>query len=435
MRREDLLRKFDKNGFAVALVHLAAIIFLLVVLIISAVITYGCEGALGRSDSGEEGKGELVLGFAREFGASVECAEAAVECAEAGVHSGDVERKGSGFDGGTDFVVCLNSCGGIVSSRAVEVPDTNAFVLSIVSASGEVMYKGRYDGRPDEIMLDQGSYDVKVASREFDIPEFDAPCYSDSATVMIEEGKVARLSFICTMSNGAVRLGFTSDFKERFRNYVALVDGVGGSVEYPYTESRFLYMMPGDLFVKMKSTVSSDIFLITRKVLSQREMMTVNLHSSVTSDPPGGGNPGGYNLFTGIQVDTVSVWLSEELVVGERRDGSSRELALSADEIAVFEGAKDVWVSGYVAGYLTTASLVCEAPFNVATNIALSSIEGEKNRDACVGVSLPSGEIRDVLNLKDNPNMLGCRIWVKGDITGSYYGLPGVNGVTEYVVD
>jgi hypothetical protein len=413
MRRVDLFRKLDKNGFVVAVMHLAAIIFLLVVLIISAVLTYGCEGVLGSNDADGDGKGQLVLGFAREFGAAVGQSGVADVCGSPDVN------------GELDY-----------TAAAAGVPDTNAFVLSISSSSGEVVYKGRYDGRPDEIMLDQGSYDVKVASREFDAPQFDAPCYSDSATVMIETGKIARLSFLCTMSNGAVRLGFSGDFKERFRDYVAVLEGSGGSVEYPYTESRFLYMIPGDIFVKMKSTESSDLFLVTRKVLSQREMVTVNLHSSVTSDPPPGGDvPGSSNLLTGIQVDTASVWLSEELVVGERRDGSSRELALTADEIAVFEGAKDVWVSGYVAGYLTTASLVCEPPFNIATNIAISSITGEKRRDACAGVSLPSGEIRDALNLKENPQMLGCRIWVKGDITGSYYGLPGVNGVTEYVVD
>jgi hypothetical protein len=41
-------------------------------------------------------------------------------------------------------------------------------------------------------------------------------------------------------------------------------------------------------------------------------------------------------------------------------------------------------------------------------------------------VQLPAGEVREALNLVDNPELLGRKIVVRGDIVDSYYGLTGL---------
>ena len=51
-----------------------------------------------------------------------------------------------------------------------------------------------------------------------------------------------------------------------------------------------------------------------------------------------------------------------------------------------------------------------------------------------MSVSLPVGEIRDALNLVDNPDIHGKRVFLKGNIVSSYFGLVGIKDVTEYEI-
>ena len=49
-----------------------------------------------------------------------------------------------------------------------------------------------------------------------------------------------------------------------------------------------------------------------------------------------------------------------------------------------------------------------------------------------MSVQLSSGAIRDALNLVDNPGLLGTQVWIKGDIVAAYYGIPGIQSISEY---
>ena len=48
-------------------------------------------------------------------------------------------------------------------------------------------------------------------------------------------------------------------------------------------------------------------------------------------------------------------------------------------------------------------------------------------------MQLPAGEVREALNLVDNPDLLGKKVTIRGDIVSSYYGLTGLKNCTEYV--
>ncbi|PKP05633.1 MAG: hypothetical protein CVU10_09780 [Bacteroidetes bacterium HGW-Bacteroidetes-5] len=325
----------------------------------------------------------------------------------------------------------------IQNSAQRAYPDSNSFILTVKRVGGDVVYSGKYGERPKTFKLSVGNYDVEVVSGSFSVPEFDAPLYSDSGTVVVEENKVTNLSFLCRQSNGALRLGFSSDFLSRFAGYIPEIEDIKGVKEYPYNESRYLYVNPGDVTIKLRDGASSgtDRFLITRKSISAREMVSVNLHSSSNGGGGGSGSGGESSVITGILIDTTSIWITDDIVVGDKRDGSSRELAIRVEEIAGFVGAKGVWVSGYVAGYLTTASLFSSPPFDVETNIAVADKKGELVRSLCAGVALASGSVREALNLKSNPSNLGKKVWLKGTITDSYFGLKGINSVTDYVIE
>jgi hypothetical protein len=96
-------------------------------------------------------------------------------------------------------------------------------------------------------------------------------------------------------------------------------------------------------------------------------------------------------------------------------------------------GDKDVWVCGYiVGGDLTSASASFDEPFTSRTNILLGPKSSTVDKDACLSVQLPSGGLRDVLNLVDNPGLLGTKVYLKGDIVEAYYGIPGIKNISEY---
>ena len=51
-----------------------------------------------------------------------------------------------------------------------------------------------------------------------------------------------------------------------------------------------------------------------------------------------------------------------------------------------------------------------------------------------MSVQLPSGDVRDALNLVTNPELVGRRVCLKGDIEAAYFGLPGIKNVSDFVI-
>ncbi|PKO95652.1 MAG: hypothetical protein CVU12_08970 [Bacteroidetes bacterium HGW-Bacteroidetes-7] len=349
------------------------------------------------------------------------------------VFTDDDGDKGDKGETGSGTLAMKFGEAAITKGVTKEFPDSNSFTLVVKRVDGSVIYNGRYGDRPANMVLVAASYDVSVFSRPFGAPQFDAPCYSDSKTVVVEKDKVTYLQFLCRQSNGAVLLSFTPEFKSRFGLWSTVLSDAAGSVVYPYSESRYLYMNPGEISVRLKQSAvpgDSSGVLLTRRTLLPSEMVAINLHSS--SGETGGGEGG---AATKIVIDTSSIWVKESLVVGNLRDGSSKELALNPDELEGYSGLKGIWVCGYIAGYLTTGSLISIAPFDVETNIAIALIPGETLKSRCAGVALPTGPIRDALNLKAKPANLGKKIWVKGTIADSYFGIRGVNSLTEFALE
>jgi len=96
-------------------------------------------------------------------------------------------------------------------------------------------------------------------------------------------------------------------------------------------------------------------------------------------------------------------------------------------------GAEDVWVYGYiVGGDLSSSSASFNSPFSSRTNIVIASKSSVTNKSSCLSVRLEKGDVRDELNLVDNPDNLGCEVFLKGNIISSYYGIPGIEKITEF---
>lgn len=101
------------------------------------------------------------------------------------------------------------------------------------------------------------------------------------------------------------------------------------------------------------------------------------------------------------------------------------------------------WVKGYIVGQVCGKSLSnaeFNAPFNVAegstqgTNLLIADDATTENSDMCMTVQLPSGAIRNALNLPDNSGMDGKEVLLYGELV-AYFGTQGLKNVSCAIVD
>ena len=99
------------------------------------------------------------------------------------------------------------------------------------------------------------------------------------------------------------------------------------------------------------------------------------------------------------------------------------------------EGQQKVWVKGYIVGSLNSSgSTILEGDAIVASNLGLGATAEETNGAATIPVQLPTGSIRDALNVKDTPNNVGKELLVYGCLV-KYMSKTGVKNVEDYVLD
>lgn len=96
----------------------------------------------------------------------------------------------------------------------------------------------------------------------------------------------------------------------------------------------------------------------------------------------------------------------------------------------------DKWVTGYIVGWIEGMSATDGANFTVpassASNLLLADSPDEKNVGNCIPVQLPTGDVRNALNLQSHPENLGKQVSLKGSVE-SYFGMKGLKSVAAYV--
>ena len=79
------------------------------------------------------------------------------------------------------------------------------------------------------------------------------------------------------------------------------------------------------------------------------------------------------------------------------------------------------WVQGYIVGYIKTTGEQNEWIFSATgcdnkTNLILAASATETDKSKCLNVQLPSGAVRNGLNLVDNPTVLGKEVLMYGTL-------------------
>lgn len=303
------------------------------------------------------------------------------------------------------------------------LPDTSDFILRVSEASGKVIYEGKYGDCPESMTLASGTYEVKVISSEFPCPAFDAPQFGDEQCVFVPAEGVGRLKLICRQLNAGVRLDISSSFLVHCPDAVLLLKSASGKLMYSYTEKRTAYFSPGTLSLVMSSGSTDEVLLV--RDLKPRDMLSVRVSVPQARPDEGSG--------MSISIDTSRVWSDVDCIIGDEDAGVDISDALSVAEARESSAKEGVWVCGYVVGGdLTSSSASFEYPFESRTNILLGPRSSTTDRNVCLSVQLPAGDVREALNLVDNPGLLGRRICVKGDLVHAYYGIPGLKNTMDF---
>ena len=304
------------------------------------------------------------------------------------------------------------------------VPDTNSFLLSVTASDGHTVYEGLYGSAPQPIMASPGTYNVKVFSSDQEGPAFSNPVYGDEQTVVVESGKESVTRLFCQQINSGVKINFDAELLGQSPQVVVNVRSGDAVLVYPAGETRTAYFSPG--MVHLDLCMKQQAIPLLDRTLRAREILCLNVHAPALT---GGG--------VSVSVDTSRIWTSEDIVPGVSAGQDGDDMSSALDVLAARQsaGASGVWVYGYiVGGDLSSSKASYNPPFTSRTNILLSSKAVATSREGCLSVQLQQGDIRDALNLVDNPGLLGRQVFLKGNIVPSYYGLPGIQGLSEYAV-
>jgi hypothetical protein len=333
---------------------------------------------------------------------------------------------GSGSDAEGELRIAFASGNDVLSKSGESVPDTSDFILKVSDADGKVIYHGSYGDSPESIMVKSGSYIVKAVSGNFDKPAFSSPQFGDEQCVVVPSGGVADVRLLCRQMNCGVRLDVDSGFLTAFPDGVLFLKSSQGKLMYGYSEKRTAYFSPGNVSLLLNSG-GKDKVLMTRNMEAQ-QILVLRVSVAASSETAEAER-------ISIAVDTSRIWLSDSFVIGgDGGKGSGAKDALTVSQAMSAVGEEDVWVSGYiVGGDLTSSSASFETPFSSRTCLLLGPRSSTRERASCISVQLPAGDVREALNLADNPDLLGKKVSIRGDIVSSYYGLIGLKNCTEYV--
>lgn len=315
---------------------------------------------------------------------------------------------------------------GVYTRTQGEIPDTSDFILKVTDSKGAVVYDGLYGAAPESIKVSAGTYTVSALSCEFTKPAFSAPQFGDEQCVVVKSGGVVQVRLVCTQKNSGIRLRTDPAFLTAYPDGVLMLKSAEGKLVYGYSEKRVAYFKPGKVSLVLSSEGQDEI--LTTRVLGENEILTmkVGVSSSASSRPCD---------RISIALDTNRIWLTDSYVIGgsDASKGTSPENALTVSQAMASAGLENVWVCGYiVGGDLTSSSASFEEPFTSRTNMLLGPKSGTVSRESCIAVQLPSGSVRDRMNLVDNPSLIGSKVCLKGDLTASYFGLIGLKNVDEY---
>ncbi|MGN0191029.1 MAG: DUF6359 domain-containing protein [Candidatus Cryptobacteroides sp.] len=331
--------------------------------------------------------------------------------------------------GGTDGRLSLSFIQeDVLRTKALyETVDTNSFILKVTDESGKTIYEGYFGDSPESFELQAGPYTVSAVSCEFDSPALASPQYGDEQCIVVPPGKEIGARLQCVLRNCGIRLHVDSDFLLCYPKSFFYVASDAGRLLYSYTQKNVAYFNPGKVNVLLADSQGSQNILTRTLTRGDILDLKINVSASASSQESG----------IRIAIDTTKNWIGESYTLGA--DGGESSGGGGTDQVLTIAQAKEadegetVRVSGYiVGGDLTQTGASFSPPFSSSTNLLLGPRSSSSSRSSCLAVSLPKGDIRDALNLVDNPENLGKAVEICGEVSHSYFGMEGLKNVSDF---
>ena len=162
-----------------------------------------------------------------------------------------------------------------VITRGFDVKDQSLAVDICTGANDSVVkhFSDYNDMAGERVLLDVGTYKVKVTSNPSNKLEFEKPVfYGDKDKVVIKAGETTKTAIECFLTCVKVTSKFTKPVQDKFASCVAKVSDVTGSyLEYDMQETRAGYFQPGYLLVDLTLTNKEGLTFHMSKLIEKTE--------------------------------------------------------------------------------------------------------------------------------------------------------------------
>ena len=162
-----------------------------------------------------------------------------------------------------------------VITRGFDVKDQSLAVDICTGANDSVVkhFSDYNDMAGERVLLDVGTYKVKVTSNPSNKLEFEKPVfYGDKDKVVIKAGETTKTAIECFLTCVKVTSKFTKPVQDKFASCVAKVsDATGSYLEYDMQETRAGYFQPGYLLVDLTLTNKEGLTFHMSKLIEKTE--------------------------------------------------------------------------------------------------------------------------------------------------------------------
>lgn len=162
-----------------------------------------------------------------------------------------------------------------VITRGFDVEDQSLSVDICSDKDGSVVkhFSDYNDMAGERVLLEVGSYTIKVKSNPISKLDFDKPTfYGEKANVSVKAGKTTSTSVECSLSCVKVTTEFTKPVKEKFESITARIsDSSSSYLDYSMEETRAGYFQPGFLLVDLTLTNKEGLEFKMSKLIENTE--------------------------------------------------------------------------------------------------------------------------------------------------------------------
>lgn len=203
-----------------------------------------------------------------------------------------------------------------------------------------------------------------------------------------------------------------------------------GKVVMGTTETMQVKITGRNLDRDLKVTSSDDMFVCTADNLPADAVMSETGYMLDVMFAPTAFRKDAYTGIVTVTYDEtnfIQIALTGVSTDPNANDGSA-DKPFAVEEAIDNQGKQGAWVRGFILGSTNDGSTIAASAVN--TNVLLGN--AATGYTFTLPVQLPSGAVRDQLNVKDNPANVGKEVLIQADLTAYFGNTPGAKNASDF---